>query len=157
MIVFIVSIIMLFSLFSFAYTSNSGSVLPTVYFLVYLSGVDVSYGENIVGINCLPEDLYSKNVSVEGQTDINPAFIITKSGSLPATELITWLSVNTPTGFDFKCDIDNTPAGAIILNITNQTLYSGTINHSDEIDVFCWCDFDNPQDYVESDIYFDMI
>jgi hypothetical protein len=133
------------------------NIFSNLYLLVWVQETNVTYGDNIEAIWCLPESMYTKNVTVEGQTDTNPAFIVNNFGHYNMSGVTGWLSVNTQSGFNFKCDSDNDPTGAVVLNTTHQTLYTGTIEAESFVNVWCWCDFDNPTDYYEGEIDFTLV
>jgi len=137
--------------------SSPEYITSNLYLLIGEGIQDVSFSPGITGLTCLPESAYSKNVSVEGQTDDIPLFVfIFTGGTIGSNTLYNWLDVNNPTGFDFKCDIDNTPSDAIILNTTHQIMYENIPESGIVLDIWCWCDFDNPQEYPTGDIFFEV-
>jgi len=155
-ILFILGFLILFG--TVVYTIENENVTSNLYLLI--EGADrtnVTYGDNIEAIWCLPESMYSKNVTVEGQTNTNPAFIVNNIGDVSMSGVDGWLSVNTQIGFNFKCDSDNDPVGAVILNTTHQNLYDENVYPDDFVNIWCWCDFDDPIDYYAGEIDFELV
>ena len=86
-----------------------------------------------------------------GQTDLQSIYKITNTGKQTGTKTYMKL-VPTCSGVDIKCGTSNIYANSIKLNSTNVLIYSGNVNINSSIYVWCWADFNNPEN-CDFDIY----
>jgi len=135
--------------------NNGGFVMSNLYLLVLDPVTYVSFGDGILGVNCLPESMYSKNVSAEGQNDTIPLFWVAISSGAGGDNISMWVDTSMPTGFDFKCDDDNTSVGSIPILTTVQKIHD-TIQPNEIVGIWCWCDFDNPTEYPSNSIFIEV-